>query len=68
MLSCTGKGAANGICQVTSASTGGAASSAPAAGTPSQDEQACLAATARETNNGDVMLLSTETSEANNAV
>ncbi len=68
MLAYTGKGGANGICEVTSASTGGAASSAPAAGTPSEDEQACLAATSRETNNGDVMLLSTETSEANNTV
>lgn len=67
LLSYTGKGGANGICQVTSASTGEA--SAPAAsGTPSKDEQACLAATSRETNNGDVMLLSSETSEANNTV
>lgn len=60
----TAKGGANGICQVSS-SAGSAASSA---GTPSQDEQACLAATSRETNNGDVVLLSTETSEANNTV
>ncbi|MFN4143525.1 hypothetical protein [Aestuariivirga sp.] len=67
MLSYTGKGGANGICEVTSASAGGAAS-ASAAGTPSQDEQACLAATSRETNNGDVSVLSTETSEANNTV
>lgn len=67
MLSYTGKGGANGICQVTSAAAAGA-SSEPAAGTPSRDEQACLAATSRETNNGDVMLLGTETSEANNTV
>lgn len=62
----TAKGGANGICQVTSSSP--AASSAAPAGTPSKDEQACLAATSRETNNGDVMVLSTETSEANNTV
>lgn len=44
--------------------------SAPAssAGTPSKDEQACLAATSRETNNGDVMVLCADTSEANNTV
>lgn len=68
MLAYTGKGGTNGICEVTSASTSGSSSSAPAAGTPSKDEQACLAATSRETNNGDVVLLSTETSEANNTV
>lgn len=64
----TAKGGANGVCQV-SASPGSAASSGAApAGMPSEDEQACLAATSRETNNGDVTLLSSETSEANNTV
>jgi len=63
----TAKGGANGVCEVTSSSSS-AGSSAASSGTPSKDEQACLAATSRETNNGDVMVLSTETSEANNTV
>lgn len=67
MLSYTGKHGANGICEVTSSAASSGGSSA-AAGTPSEDEQACLAATSRETNNGDVTLLGTETSEANNTV
>jgi hypothetical protein len=66
ILSYTAKGGANGICQVTSAAA--SAGSAPSSGTPSKDEQACLAATSRQTNNGDVTVLSTETSEANNTV
>lgn len=45
----------------------GASSSAPA-GMPSKNEQACLQAVSIETNNGDVTLLRTETSEANDAV
>jgi hypothetical protein len=64
----TGKGGANGVCQVTASASSAGSSSAPAAGTPSKDEQACLAATSRQTNNGDVAVLSTETSEANNTV
>ena len=39
-----------------------------AAGTPSKDEQACLQAVSTETNNGDVMTLSVEESEANTLV
>ncbi len=62
----TGKGGANGICQVTSEASAGSGSAT--AGTPSKDEQVCLQAVSRETNNGDVVLLRTETSEANNAV
>jgi hypothetical protein len=62
----TGKGGANGICQVSS--DGSSASSGGAAGTPSKDEQACLQAVSQQTNNGDVVLLRTETSEANNAI
>lgn len=46
----------------------GEAASAQPAGTPSKDEQACLQAVSTQTNNGDVTLLRTETSEANNAV
>jgi hypothetical protein len=43
-------------------------SSAQSKGTPSKDEQACLQAVSIKTNNGDVTLLRTETSEANNLV
>ncbi|MEJ1161789.1 hypothetical protein [Prosthecomicrobium sp. N25] len=35
---------------------------------PSKDEQACLQAVSLKTNNGDVVLISTETSEANTVV
>jgi hypothetical protein len=42
--------------------------SSNAKGTPSKDEQACLQAVSIETNNGDVTVLNTETSEANNVV
>jgi hypothetical protein len=35
---------------------------------PSKDEQACLAAVSNTTSNGDVDVLRTETSEANNTV
>ena len=66
ILSYTAKGGANGICQVTS--TSGAGSSSSASGTPSKDEQACLAAVSRETNNGDATILRSDTSEANNMV
>jgi len=46
-------------------STGDAANSG---GMPSKDEQACLQAVSIKTNNGEVTVLSTETSEANNIV
>jgi pyruvate/2-oxoglutarate dehydrogenase complex dihydrolipoamide acyltransferase (E2) component len=39
-----------------------------APGTPSKDEQVCLQAVSTETNNGDVVTLSVETSEANTVV
>ena len=35
---------------------------------PSMQEQACLAAVSRETNNGEVVVLDTNSSEANNTV
>lgn len=41
--------------------------SAPS-GTPSDQEQACLAAVSRESNNGDVTVLSSEFSQANTVV
>jgi hypothetical protein len=44
------------------------ADAAKSGGTPSKDEQACLQAVSIKTNNGDVTVLSTETSEANNVV
>lgn len=47
---------------------GGAANGGGSSGLPSKDEQACLQAVSRETNNGDVVTLSVETSEANNMV
>jgi hypothetical protein len=37
-------------------------------GTPTKDEQACLQAVSIKTNNGDVVVLSAETSESNNLV
>jgi hypothetical protein len=45
-----------------------AADSEAASGTPSIDEQACLQAVSTETNNGDVVTLSVEESEANTLV
>lgn len=54
---------------VTGAAKEAGAKSAPAAGgVPSKDEQACLQAVATETNNGDVVTLSVEPSEANTLV
>jgi hypothetical protein len=43
-------------------------SPAKSKGMPSKDEQACLQAVSIKTNNGDVTVLSTKTSEANNVV
>jgi hypothetical protein len=66
----TGKHGANGVRQVAMASAGGASTGGAAAqgGMPSKDEQACLAAVSNTTSNGDVDVLRTETSEANNTV
>lgn len=65
----TAKGGANGICQVTS---GGTAGNAGGGGNttlaPSKDQQACLAAVSNTANNGDVVVLDTNSSEANNTV
>jgi len=44
------------------------ANGSPSKGSPSKDEQACLQAVSTTTNNGDVTLLGTETSEANTVV
>ncbi|PZF76610.1 hypothetical protein DK847_12480 [Aestuariivirga litoralis] len=66
----TGKGGANGICQVTSSaapsSSGGAGGNLTLA--PSKDQEACLAAVSNKTNNGEVVVLDTNSSEANNTV
>lgn len=67
----TAKGGANGICQVTSggaAATGGDAGSGNLTLAPSKDQQACLAAVSNQTNNGEVEVLDTNSSEANNTV
>jgi hypothetical protein len=45
-----------------------AGQTAAAPGTPSKQEQACLAAVSRESNNGDVTVLSSEFSQANTVV
>ncbi|WP_373505285.1 hypothetical protein [Aestuariivirga sp.] len=65
----TAKGGANGVCTVSSkhGASSGSASNA-GAGIPSEDEQACLQAVSIQTNNGDVTLLQTSSSEANNEV
>jgi hypothetical protein len=61
-----GKRIANFV--VNSPQGGSRSSSTTSSGTPSKDEQACLQAVSIKTNNGDVVVLSTETSEANNVV
>ena len=55
--------AGNEVCEVTKGSSGGNVSSVPA-----KDQQACLAAVSRQTNNGTVAVLDATTSEANNTV
>ncbi|WP_421692772.1 hypothetical protein [Aestuariivirga sp.] len=67
IVSYTGKGGANGICQVTSAPLTGS-SSGDTSGVPAKDSEACLAAVSRKTNNPDVKILDRTSSEANNTV
>jgi len=50
------------------AESGASPAKGTAKGSPSKDEQACLQAVSIKTNNGDVVLLGTETSEANTVV
>jgi len=57
-----------GAAEKTASPAGAAPANATPKATPSKDEQACLQAVSTETNNGDVTLLSTETSEANTVV
>ncbi len=56
--------------QAPATSTPAVAAPTPAASQrmPSKNEQACLAAVSRETSNGDVILLGTEESQANDFV
>jgi hypothetical protein len=58
------KGGGNGICSAQAS----AAAPGDNSRVVSKDEQACLLAVTRESNNGDVVTLSVETSEANNLV
>lgn len=71
-VSYTGKGRANGICQVTEQHDEAAATPAaqPAAGSsvPAADKRACLRALKTTTRNARLVVLGTETSEANNSV
>jgi hypothetical protein len=72
IVSYTGKNRANGVCQVLEQET--VESAAPASrpqaagGAPARDKQACLRAVKKETRNSRAVVLSSETSEANNAV
>lgn len=71
MATYTGKGGANGICQVSGVSMGNASSGGSATdmnGVPSKDREACLTAVSRKTNNNDVEVLDAYGSEANNEV
>ena len=69
LVSYTGKGGANGICQVTSNEAAGASSGGGNTTlAPAKDQQACLAAVSNKTNNGEVTVLDTNSSEANNTV
>jgi hypothetical protein len=58
----------SGATEKAAAGADGEANPSKAADTPSKDEQACLQAVSTETNNGDVVTLSVETSEANTLV
>lgn len=64
----TAKGGANGICQVTSGGTAGSAGGGNLTLAPPKDQQACLAAVSNTTNNGEVVVLDTNSAEANNTV
>ena len=64
----TGKGTQR-LCEVTvSAAAGGGARARATSRAPAKDQQACLAAVSRQTNNGEVVVLDTNSSEANNTV
>jgi hypothetical protein len=55
------------VCEVTSSSAAPNADGS-IGGVPSIDQQACLAAVSRQTNNGDVEVMAATSSEANNSV
>lgn len=64
----TGREIVNFVANAPQANSGSKSSPAKPDGTPSKDEQACLQAVSIQTNNGDVTVLSAESSEANNVV
>jgi hypothetical protein len=64
----TGSAKASYQLSVAVESMAAAAPAAKAQGTPSRQEQACLAAVSREANNGEVTVLSSEFSQANSLV
>jgi hypothetical protein len=66
----TGPRRANGVCEISSQATEAAPAADQKASSrmPSKNEQACLRAVTQQTNNGDVVLMGSETSEANDTV
>lgn len=71
----TGKGGANGVCQVleqetveSAAPAGKSVAASAGADVPKRDRQACLRAVKKQTKNPKVVITGGETSEANNAV
>ncbi len=64
----TGPHRAHGVCEISTQAAAPAAEQKASSRMPSQNEQACLRAVTKETNNGEVVLLSSETSEANDTV
>ncbi len=62
----TGPRRANGVCQLVEDADAPVAHAA--AGKPSQNVQACLRAVTQQTNNGEVVLLDSQTSEANDTI
>jgi len=63
-----GAGAMDGAPEAAPADDGAGAMDGAAQATPGKDEQACLQAVSTETNNGEVVTLSVEESEANTLV
>ena len=63
-----GAGAMDGAPEAASADDGAGAMAGASQATPGKDEQACLQAVSTQTNNGEVVTLSVEESEANTLV
>lgn len=64
----TGPHRAHGVCEISAQSSAPAPAQQPSSRMPSPNEQACLQAVTKQSNNGDVVLLGSETSEANDTV